>query len=93
MRLILKRADDIKEMFDLIAQDRDKIDQEIGFGLSWLRERGGQESHIAVERDDMDPREAAKWEQQHQWLSDVVSAFEKVIRPRVENLPPPVQRG
>jgi hypothetical protein len=89
MRLIFKRADDIKKMFDLIAQDRHKIDQEIGFRLSWLRERGGKESHISVERDDMDPREATKWEQQHKCLSDVVSAFERVIRPRVEKLPPP----
>jgi hypothetical protein len=31
MRLIFKTADDIKQLFDLIAQDRDNIDQEIGF--------------------------------------------------------------
>jgi len=35
------------------------------------------------------PRDSTKWEQQHVWLSKVVSAFEKVIRPRVEKLPPP----
>jgi len=31
MRLIFKRADDIKKMFDLIAQDRDKIKEETIF--------------------------------------------------------------
>ena len=31
MRLIFKTADDIKKLFDLIAQDRHKIEQEIGF--------------------------------------------------------------
>jgi hypothetical protein len=40
MRLIFKRAADIKEMFDLITQDRDRIEEEVGFRLQWLRESG-----------------------------------------------------
>jgi hypothetical protein len=92
MRLIFKRAADIKEMFDLIAQDRDRIQKEVGLHLQWLRDPGLKESHISIERDDMDPRNATDWERQHIWLSDVVSAFEKVIRPRVAKLPPPGAR-
>ena len=88
MRLIFKRAADIKEIFDLIAQDRDTIEKEVGFRLQWLRDRGLKESHIAVERDDMDPRDATNWQRQHEWLSDLVSAFEKFIAPRVAKLPP-----
>jgi hypothetical protein len=88
MRLIFKRAADIKEMFDLIAQDRDTIEKEVGFRLQWLRDRGLKESHIAVERNDMDPRDATNWQRQHEWLSDIVSAFEKFIAPRVAKLPP-----
>jgi hypothetical protein len=87
MRLIFKTADDIKEMFDLIAHDRDKIEEEVGFRLQWLRDRGLKECHIAIERDDMDPRNATEWERQHVWLSEVVSAFEKAIQPRVTKLP------
>ena len=90
MRLIFKRAVDTKELFDLIAHDRDRIEQEMtGFHLQWLRDRGRIKSHIAVERDDMDPRNATEWERQHTWLSEVVSAFEKVIRPYVAKLPLP----
>jgi hypothetical protein len=87
MRLIFKRAADIKEMFDLVAHDHDRIEEEVGFRLQWLRDRGFKESHIAIERDDMDPRDATEWERQHVWLSEVVSAFEKVIRPRIAKLP------
>jgi hypothetical protein len=87
MRLIFKTADDIKELFDLIAQDRDKIEQEIGWPLLWDRERGRKEAHIASERDDMDPRDIGDWDRQHAWLSEVVSAFERVIRPLVAKLP------
>jgi hypothetical protein len=87
MRLIFKRAADIKEMFDLIVQDRDRIEGEVGLRLQWLRDRGLKESHIAIERDDMDPRNATEWERQHVWLSEVISAFEKVIRPRIAKLP------
>jgi Domain of unknown function (DUF4268) len=87
MRVIFKRADDIKEMFDLIAHERDRIEDEIGFRLQWLRDRGLKESHIAVEQDDMDPRNATEWERQHAWLSEIVAAFEKVIRPRIAKLP------
>jgi hypothetical protein len=87
MRVIFKTADNIKELFDLIAQDRDRIEQEIGFPLLGLRDRGRYESHIAVERDEMDPRNVGEWDQQHAWLSKVVSAFEHVIRPRIAKLP------
>jgi T5orf172 domain/Domain of unknown function (DUF4268) len=87
MRLIFKTADNIKELFDLIARDRDRIEQEIGFPLLWVRDRGRYESHIAVERDNMDPRDSGQWNGQHTWLSEVVSAFERVIRPRVAKLP------
>jgi hypothetical protein len=87
MRLIFKTADNIKELFDIVAQDRDAIAKEIGFPLLWLRDRGRYESHIAVERDDMDPRDSGGWDRQHAWLSEVVSSFEKVIRPRITRLP------
>ncbi len=87
MRLIFKTADNIKELFDLIAQDRDAIEKEIGFPLRWSRDRGRYESHVAVEQDDMDPRDFGEWDRQHAWLSEVVSAFEEVIRPRVVRLP------
>jgi hypothetical protein len=87
MRLIFKTADNIKELFDLIAQDREAIEKEIGFPLRWLRDRGRYESHIAVEQDDIDPRDSGGWERQHGWLSEVVSAFEEVIRPRIAKLP------
>jgi hypothetical protein len=87
MRLIFKTADDIKELFDVVAQDRDLIERETGLPVLWLRDRGRYESHIAVERDDMDPRDLGEWDRQHACLSEVVSAFEKVIRPRIEKLP------
>jgi Domain of unknown function (DUF4268)/T5orf172 domain len=86
MRLIFKTADNIKELFDLVAQDRNEIERGIGFPLLWLRDRGRKESHIAVERDDMDPRDATEWERQHAWLSKIVSGFEKVIQPCVAKL-------
>jgi hypothetical protein len=89
MRLIFKTADDIKQLFDLIAQDRDNIDQEIGYDLIWNKDQGRYESHIAVERDDLDPRDVGEWNHQHSWLSEVVSRFEKVLRPHVAKLPPP----
>ena len=90
MRLIFKTADNIKELFDLVAQDHDIIEQEVGLSLLWLRDRGRYESHIAVERDDLDPRDVGEWDHQHSWLSEVVSRFEKVLRPRVVKLPPPL---
>lgn len=89
MRLIFKTASDIKELFDLVAQDRAKIEQAITFPLLWARERGRYESHIAVERDDMDPRDFGEWNRQHTWLFEVVSAFEQFIRPYVARLPSP----
>jgi hypothetical protein len=86
-----KTAADIKELFDIIAEHRDRVEQEIGFPLLWDRERGRYESHIAVERDDMDPRDVGEWNRQHAWLSELVTAFERVIRPHIAKLPPTVE--
>jgi Domain of unknown function (DUF4268)/T5orf172 domain len=87
MRVIFKTADDIKVLFDLIEKEKDQIEREIGFALQWLRERGRYEAHIAIERDDLDPRNISEWDQQHEWLSRVVSGFEAVLRPRIAALP------
>jgi hypothetical protein len=86
MRVIFKTADDIKELFDIVARDREAIEQKIG-PLKWIRDRGQYESHIALERDDMDPRDSDEWDAQHAWLSEIVSRFEAAIRPRVAKLP------
>jgi Domain of unknown function (DUF4268) len=84
MRVIFKTTE-YKELFDLTAQDRDKIEQETGLHLLW--NHWPTEAHIAIERDDMDPRDVGDWKRQHEWLSQVVSAFEIVIAPRVAKLP------
>jgi hypothetical protein len=86
MRVIFKTADNIKDLFDVIAQDRGGIEQKLGRSLLWLRDRGRYESHIAVERDDLDPRDVAEWERQHTWLLEVVSGFEAIIRPPIAKL-------
>jgi T5orf172 domain/Domain of unknown function (DUF4268) len=87
MRVIFKTAENIKELFDIVAQERDTIEQKMRFPLLWMRDRGRYESHIAIERDDMDPRDVGEWDHQHTWLSEIVTNFEKIIRPHVEKLP------
>jgi hypothetical protein len=87
MRVIFKTAADIKDLFDIIAVGKSEIERTIGFPLQWLRDRGRYESHIAVERDDLDPRDIGDWDRQHAWLSKVVSGFDAVIRPRIAKLP------
>jgi hypothetical protein len=89
MRLIFKRAVNIKELFDLIAQEKEAIEKEIALALVWSRNCGDHESHISIERDDTDPRDISEWESQHLWLSDVVARFENVLLPRVASLPAP----
>ncbi len=73
MRVIFKKSDDIKELFDLIAKDREQIDRDIGFPLLWDREAGRYEPHITAERNNMDPRDFSEWDRQHAWLSEIVS--------------------
>jgi Domain of unknown function (DUF4268)/T5orf172 domain len=87
MRVIFKTADDIKELFDLVARDKRQIEQALGFSLQWIRDRGRYECHIAVERDGVDPRDVSEWDRQHAWLSEIVSGFEAAIRPRIAELP------
>lgn len=50
MRVIFKTADDIKQLFDIVARDKREIEQMMGLSLKWIRDRGRYESHIAVER-------------------------------------------
>jgi hypothetical protein len=83
MRLILKTADNVKEIFDLIAQEKNRIDGEISYPLLWKRDAGAKESHVIAQRDDMDPRNTADWNRQHDWLSEVIRDFDKSLRPLI----------
>jgi hypothetical protein len=86
-RVIFKAANNIKSLFDLVAQEKTEIEEEIGFPLEWNRDAGNDECQILVKRDDMDPRDDSDWRRQHTWLSEVVEGFEALIRPRIAKLP------
>ena len=86
MRLILKTASRIKELYDLIANERSTIEKEFGEPLIWDRDAGAYECHISLLRDDMDPRDMGVWPQQHAWLANTAVRFDIAFRSHVNDL-------
>jgi hypothetical protein len=86
VRAIFRKAETSNMLFDAIAGDRYAIEGEPKVAMRWKSESGKNKSHITVEREDMDPREIGQWVLQHAWLSNVLSSFERVVRPRIEKL-------
>jgi hypothetical protein len=76
-----------KTAFDLLAADRDAIEQEFGGPLDWQRLDDKKACRVAVFRTDMDPNIEAQRPSQYQWFLDQMERFSRVFRDRIRALP------
>jgi hypothetical protein len=81
------RGKNAKTFFALLQDQKDAIEQELGFALAWEELPEGQDARIAVYLDNADPEDKADWPRQHDWLARRVNDLRRVLAPRVAALP------
>lgn len=72
--------------FNLLAQDREEIDQEFGEPLEWNELPGKKSCQVSLHEGNNDPTSKADWPKQHAWFAKKLKIFDKVFRHRVQAL-------
>jgi hypothetical protein len=75
-----------KTYFGLLKNQQSEIERELGYPLDWQELPDGQDSRIAIFRNDADPANEADWPDQHDWLANRLNEFYRVFAPRVQTL-------
>lgn len=76
-----------KNFFNILAKDKDAIEQEIGAALEW-KELPEKTSSKIIQFKNADPTQEADWPKQHEWFKERIETFDRVFRQRVRNLDP-----
>ena len=77
---------DAKKHYQLLFQEKDQIEEEIGEELLWHELPKRKQSRIRRTKDDVDPRDHAQWPAQHEWLWAKLQAFHRTFSQRVKQL-------
>ena len=77
---------DANALFDLLAQQKDDIERELGYPLEWEELPTKRDCRIAYYRPDAEPWDEADWPQQHRWLAEHLNKMHNVFSGRVKSL-------
>lgn len=69
------------EYFAALVDQKDEIEQELGFELTWERSRGYVIAH-------MDPMDVDNWPAQTKWFADTLQKFNRAFRHRIDAVDP-----
>ena len=73
-----------KQFFALLQEQKDDVEQELGFSLEWKESR--QDCRILVCLRDADPKKESDWQRQHLWLVEKLNEMHRVFAPRIRSL-------
>ena len=77
---------DAKAHFELLAQDKEAVESEIGSALDWDKKAGKKSSYITLYQRDVDPLKRSLWPGPQQWIAERLEAFHMAFSPRVKQL-------
>lgn len=78
--------EDAKAYFQLLEQDRQRIDEELGFKPEWMPLPDKKACRILFTRSVSDVLDERQWADYRQWFKTTLERFDKVFRPRVRAL-------
>ena len=69
--------------FEALLEKKREIEKSIGEALEWDK-KVGRRVHKVAAVNSCDPTDREDWPNQHQWIIDRRTAFERVFRPLVK---------
>lgn len=75
-----------EKYFDMLKQDKEEIEAEIGSELEWERLEGKNACRIAIYNRSANVEDRDKWKEQFNWLEDNLYSFYDVFPNRVNSL-------
>ena len=77
---------DVVERFARLQEQKDEIEQKLGYELEWEEWPAKQASRIAYYRHNTDPWKEENWSEQHEWLAEHLNKMHEVFSERVKDL-------
>ena len=77
-----------KASFRLLREEKEDIEQELGYPLEWEELPAGTDSRIAVYLHDVDPGDESDWPRQHQWFASKLNELHRVFAQCIRELNP-----
>jgi len=77
---------DAKPHFHLLQQDKEAIEAEMGEQLEWCELPDKRASTVQLMSRGTNPTHRDEWEQQQQWMRDILEVMHRVFAPRVREL-------
>ena len=84
--LTLADKDNSKSFFNLLLQDKDNIESEMGTNLEWRELPDNTKSEISFSRAGINTQNKDDWNNQHKWFKENIEKFDQVFRKRVKKL-------
>lgn len=79
VQLVFEKGENSR-LFDALNARKEEIEQGIGFPLDWHQEENVERRRIFVQKN-VDIRDRSDWKNQHEWLVNNLSKFQKTIVP------------
>ncbi|MFP4464752.1 MAG: DUF4268 domain-containing protein [Alphaproteobacteria bacterium] len=78
--------EDAEAFFNLLSQQKEEIEQEIGVSLLWAELPNRKGCRVSVQRHDSDPLNQSRWPEYMAWMKDHLERFDAAFRPRIRAL-------
>ena len=78
--------DHAKQFFQLLHQQQEEIEREMGLALEWCELPDKKSSRIITFLEDADLTDEGDWKRQHSWLRQVLEKLDCAFRGRVRSL-------
>lgn len=81
-----------KAFFHLLKEQRQVIEQELGYQLDWEELPSRRDSRVSISLMSTDPEDQRDWPRQHAWLATKINDLHRVFSGRVRDLDPDAWR-
>jgi len=78
--------EDAKAHFGLLSQQKQSIEEELGFPMVWMELPDRKASRLVYNLENADPLDQQRWPEYRQWMKTHLERLNTVFRPRVRSL-------
>ncbi len=86
--LQINKGDDRLAIFNLLMQEKDIVEAEIGSELVWEEKPEKKSSHIILRNAEFDPKDKTCWPNAHQWMLETLEKFRAVFGSKIKSIDP-----
>ncbi len=79
-------GNEAKMFFALLKQQKNQIEQELGYSLEWEKLPARRDSRISIYLNEVDPDDESDWTRQHKWLAKHLNEIHGAFSERVKTL-------